>query len=314
MNPSTTSSAQPPNPTSLGQRARRNSWREPFFGLLLVLPAMAVLVLLVIYPAFEAVKFSLGIIPEDNPAYASGMDLVRSSTPTFLAFNKLFANQFFADNFALTLRVSLVSVVLLVLVSYPLALYSRFGHGKPAEVIRVLSLLPMFVPVIIATYALITFFGDNGWAEAILMRFGIPYNSIIRQESGIVLGQIWVGIPFAVLMLSSGLDAISNESLEAARDQGANSWTVFSRIILPLNVVPLLIVLTFSFIGVFGSYTVPYMLGPTAPQMLGVSMSLNFGAFRQPQTAVAMAVVSFAACALAGAAYVWAITRQRGTT
>ena len=174
---------------------------------------MAVLVLLVIYPAFEAVKFSLGLIPEDNPAYASGMDLVRSSTPTFLAFTKLFASQFFTDNFALTLRVSLVSVILLVLVSYPLALFSRFGRGKPAEVIRVLSLLPMFVPVIIATYALITFFGDNGWAEAILMRFGIPYNSIIRQESGIVLGQIWVGIPFAVLMLSSGLDSISNESL-----------------------------------------------------------------------------------------------------
>jgi putative spermidine/putrescine transport system permease protein len=313
MNASTSSSAQPPNPTSMGQRARR-TWREPLFGFLLVLPPMAVLVLLVIYPALEAVKFSLGLIPEDNPAYASGMDLVRSSTPTFEAFSKLFASQFFAGNFALTLRVSFISVILLVLVSYPLALFARFGRGKPAEVIRMLSLLPMFVPVIIATYALITFFGDNGWAEAILTRFGIAYNSIIRQESGIVLGQVWVGIPFAVLMLSSGLDAISNESLEAARDQGANSWTVFSRIILPLNVVPLLIVLTFSFIGVFGSYTVPYMLGPTAPQMLGVSMSLNFGAFRQPQAAVAMAVVSFAACALAGAAYVWAITRQRNAT
>jgi putative spermidine/putrescine transport system permease protein len=207
--------------------------------------------------------------------------------------------------------VSLLSVLLLVLVAYPLALYARFGRGRLATLTRGLYLLPMFVPVIIATYALITFYGDNGWLEAILTPFGIPYHSVIRQEAGIVLGQVWVGIPFAVLMISSGLEGISFESLEAARDQGASFWTVFWRIILPLNLAPLLIVITFDFIGVFGSYTVPYMLGPSAPQMLGVSMQLNFSAFRQPQAAVAMAVVSFAICAVAGALYVWATTRRR---
>ena len=280
-------------------------------GLLLVLPSMLVLVMLVLYPAFEALRFSLGSVPADNPAYNTGMDLIRSETPTLAVFEKLLGNAFFSSSFVLTLRVSFVSVLLLVLVSYPLALYARFGRGRLADAIRFLYLLPMFVPVVIATYALITFFGDNGWLEAILAVFGIPYHSVIRQELGIVLGQVWVGIPFAVLMLSSGLEGVSNESLEAARDQGARAWTVFWRIILPLNVVPLLIVVTFSFIGVFGSYTVPYMLGPSAPQMLGPSMALHFGAFRQPQQAVAMAVISFAACAVAGALYVWATTRRR---
>ena len=285
--------------------------REGVVGLLLVLPPIAVLILLVIYPALEALWFSLGFVPADNPSYASGLDLIRSSSPTLKVFQKLFSSSFFSGNLALTVRVSFVSVILLVLVSYPLALYTRFGRGKLAEAARVLYLLPMFVPVVIATYALITFFGDNGWLEAILGVFKIPYHSVIRQEAGIVLGHVWVGIPFAVLMISSGLEGVSNESLEAARDQGASDWVLFWRIILPLNVVPLLIVMTFAFIGVFGSYTVPYMLGPSVPQMLGVSMALNFGAFRQPQQAVAMAVVSFIVCAIAGSIYVWATTRNR---
>jgi ABC-type spermidine/putrescine transport system permease subunit I len=280
-------------------------------GLLLVTPALVVLLFLVVIPALEALRFSLGIVPADNPAFASGMDLVRNDTPTLEAFRRLFENRFFQSNLDVTWRVSVVSVVLLVLISYPLALYARFGRGRLAELTRALYLLPMFVPVIIASYALITFYGDNGWLESILNVFGIPYRSIIRQEAGIILGQVWVSIPFAVLMLSSGLEGVSNESLEAARDQGASSWTVFWRIIAPLNIVPLLIVVTFTFIGVFGSYTVPYMLGPSAPQMLGVAMQLNFGAFRQPQAAVAMAVISFAVCAVAGALYVWATTRRR---
>jgi putative spermidine/putrescine transport system permease protein len=287
------------------------SWQQSIVGLLLVLPALLVLLFLVVIPAFEAVRFSLGLVPADNPAYASGLDLVKSETPTLEAFQRLFQNSFFSGNLALTWRVSLVSVVLLVLVSYPLALVARFGRGRLADITRALYLLPMFVPVVIATYALITFYGDNGWLEAILNVFGVPYHSVIRQEAGIVLGQVWVSIPFAVLMISSGLEGVSVESLEAARDQGASAWTVFWRIIAPLNIVPLLIVVTFTFIGVFGSYTVPYMLGPTAPQMLGVAMQLNFGAFRQPQAAVAMAVVSFLICAVVGALYVWATTRRR---
>ncbi len=285
------------------------SW-QPVIGLLLVTPVIVVLFVLTIFPAFEALRFSLGFVPEDNPAFASGLNLVRSDTATLEAFQKLFATASFVGNLELTLRISFITVVLLVFIAYPLALFARFGTGRLAQLTKALYLLPMFVPVVIATYALITFYGDNGWLESILAVFGIPYTSIIRQEAGIIIGHIWVGIPFAVLMLSSGLEGIGLESIEAAKDQGASFWTIFWRIILPINFVPLLIVLTFSFIGVFGSYTVPYMLGANAPQMLGVSMALNFSAFRQPQTAVAMAVVSFAFCALAGALYVWATTRR----
>ncbi|MDX2004214.1 MAG: ABC transporter permease subunit [Meiothermus sp.] len=279
-------------------------------GFLLALPPMVVLFFLILLPAFEAVKFSLGLVPEDNVAYASGLNVIRSNGPTLEVFEKLFASPFFQQNVRLTFFVSIVSVLILLVVAYVLALYARFGKGRLPSIIRTLYLVPMFIPTIIASYALIVFFGDNGLLEALLSRFGVPYQTIIRQDWGIIMGQVWASIPFAVLMLSSGLDAISDDHIEAAKDCGASFATILWRILIPLNIVPALIVATFTFIGVFGSFTVPYMLGPTVPQMLGVSMQVNFTAFRQPQTAVAIAVFSFAVCAVAGYIYVVATTRQ----
>lgn len=284
--------------------------REAIIGFLLALPPMVVLFFLIVLPAFEALKFSLGLVPEDNVSYSNGLDIIRSQTPTLEVFQKLFASQFFQSNLRLTFFVSIFSVLILLVVSYVLALYARFGKGRLPSIIRTLYLIPMFIPTIIASYALITFFGDNGLLEALLLRIGVPYQTIIRHDWGIVMGQVWASIPFAVLMLSSGLDSISDDHIEAAKDAGASFSTILWRILLPLNFVPALIVATFTFIGVFGSYTIPYMLGPTAPQMLGVSMQVNFTAFRQPQTAVAIAVFSFAVCAIAGYIYVAATTRQ----
>ncbi|MGI8747148.1 MAG: ABC transporter permease [Deinococcus sp.] len=276
------------------------------------MPPLLVLLFLVVIPALQALSFSFGMVPEDNVAYTSGLNLIRSRTPTFAVFQHLFASRSFGRNLSLTLFVTFATLLILTFLSYSLALYARFNRNRLSGVVRTLYLVPMFIPGIIAAYALIIFYGDHGLFQAMLGRVGLPYISVIGREWGIVLGQVWTSIPFAVLMLSSGLDGVAEEQVEVARDAGAGFGTILMRILLPLNAVPLLIVLTFTFIGVFGSFTIPYLLGGNAPQMLGVSMQLNFSAFRQQQTAVALAVFSFAVCAVAGYLYVYATTRRQG--
>jgi putative spermidine/putrescine transport system permease protein len=113
-----------------------------------------------------------------------------------------------------------------------------------------------------------------------------------------------------VLMLGSGLDGIEQELIDSAHDVGAGFLTVLWRIVVPMNLVPLLIVLAFTFIGVIGSFTIPYLIGPNAPQMMGVAIQAYFSNYNQPQAAVAMAVILFLIAALAGVAYVWATSRS----
>jgi putative spermidine/putrescine transport system permease protein len=291
-----------------GERAERI--REAAIGLLMVAPPIAVLLFLIIFPALQAAIFSLGIVPSDNLVFSTGQHLVNSKTPTLDVYRDLLASPFIRDDLWLTVWISLLSVLLVAVVAYVLALYVRFGGGQLPKIVRSLYLIPMFVPVVIASYAAITFYVDRGVLAALLHAIGLPFNSPAYKPSGVVITQVWYNIPFAVLMLGSGLDGIEQELVESAHDVGAGFLTVLWRIVLPMNLVPLLIVLTFTFIGVVGSFTIPFLIGPNAPQMLGVAIQAYFSNYNQPQPAVAMAVLLFAICALAGAVYVWATSRS----
>jgi len=292
------------------QAARAERWREAVVGLLMVAPTLAVLVVLIILPAIQATTFSLGLVPTDNLTFSTGQHLVKSDSPTLDVYRDLLASSFIRDDLSMTLWITFVSVVLVAIVSYVLALYVRFGAGRLPRIVRSLYLIPMFVPVVIAAYAAITFYVDRGVLAALLHVVGIPYVSPAYKPGGVVLTQVWFNIPFAVLMLGSGLDGIEQELIESANDVGAGFLTVLWRIVLPMNLVPLLIVLTFTFIGVIGSFTIPFLIGPNAPQMIGVAIQAYFSNYNQPQPAVGMAVLLFAIAAVAGALYVWATSRS----
>jgi ABC-type spermidine/putrescine transport system permease subunit I len=269
-----------------------------------------VVLLLIVVPALQAASFSLGIVPTDNLVFSTGQHLVNSDTPTLAVYQDLLASRFIRDDIFLTVWISVVSVLLVAVVSYVLALYVRFGSGRLPKIVRSLYLIPMFVPVVIASYAAITFYVDRGVLNALLHAVGLPYVSPAYKAWGVVLTQVWFNIPFAVLMLGSGLDGIEQELIESAHDVGAGFLTVLWRIVLPMNMVPLLIVLTFTFIGVVGSFTIPFLIGPNAPQMLGVAIQAYFSNYNQPQAAVALAVMLFAIAAAAGVGYVWATGRS----
>lgn len=276
-------------------------------------PPIIVMVLLIVVPGIDAAVFSLGLVPTDNPVFSTGMHLVASPTPTLQVYQNLFKSPFFQADLAITLWVTVVSVVLVLVIAYILALFVRFGRGPLVNAVSTLYLIPMFVPVVIASYAIITFYVDHGMLQSILAAFHVPYGSPVYAAPGIVIGEVWTSIPFAVLMLGSGLDGLPQELIEAAQDVGAGFFQILWRVVIPLNVVPALIVTTFTFIGVLGSFTVPYLIGPNAPQMVGVAMDAYFSSYQQPQPAVAIAVLTFLIASIAGAVYVWATARAGRT-
>ncbi len=294
-----------------GTRARL---RHSLAGLLLVSPPFLVMLLLVVAPTVQAILYSIGQVPTDNIVFQSDIDLVSSPTPTLLVYQRLLASPFFRQDLALTFEVTFASVFLVLFIGYTLARYVRFSHGILPSIVRFLYLVPMFIPVVIASYGLIEFFVANGFLQTILAQFGLKnWPSPIYTPWGIVIGQVWTGIPFAVLLLGSGLDGIPQELIEAAQDVGASFLRILWCIVTPQIITPLLIVATFTFIGVLGSYTVPYLIGPNAPQMLGVTMTAYNGSYQRPQPAVAMAVMTFLIATVAGAIYVWGTSRTERT-
>ena len=114
-----------------------------------------------------------------------------------------------------------------------------------------------------------------------------------------------------VLILIAGLGAVSDASIEAARDVGAGRLTVLWHIILPRLRNSILVALSFSVLGIFSAFTLPYVLGPAAPEMMGPFMQRTFRDLYDPPNAITQAVISFGFCIVFGLFYVRSIVRNQ---
>lgn len=280
-------------------------------ALIILMASLPVLVVIIFtgLPIVFSILYTLGQTGGPNAIVAqiAQQQITAHHGITLAVYSGLFHDPSFMQDLWATIWVTVISVFIQVIISWVLALYVRFSHGVLSRVVATLYVLPMFIPGVIAAYALVTFWNTGGIVAAVFNHLGDPNMPMPGYTlAGIVIGQVWTSIPFSVLLLSSGLQAISDAYLEAARDLGAQGWRIFLRILLPLNALSTIIVVTFTGIGVLGSYTIPYLMGPSAPLLLGLAMSRYFSTYNEPQQAEAMAVIVFLLAALFGVLYVWA--------
>ena len=120
----------------------------------------------------------------------------------------------------------------------------------------------------------------------------------------VVLGLVWTNLPFGVLMIAAGLQSVPQPYVDAARDASASWFRIVRTVLFPLAKLPTLVVITFTATGTLGTYTIPDIMGPTSPQMLGVSMTNTYTAYGQPQAAEIMAVMVFLMAVVFSVVYV----------
>ena len=271
-------------------------------GYLLIAPPFLIMVVLIFFPAMQSVIRTLFYTPDGA--------LTNFNLDRYITF---FRSPVSVSNLLFTFQVTLIAIAVLFLLCFPLALYLRFSNSRIAAWLQTVILVPLFVPGIVLAYAMIRFLSGHGTVDTFLHTVGITarYRSWYLKPEGIILSLIWENIPFTIMILTAGLRQVSNELIDSAHDVGANNWQIFWRIILPLIQRPALIILSLYFLGIFGSYTIPYLLGPAAPQMMGVYMQQTFAEYQDRAGAETQAVITFLSCAIVGALYVRAVTRQR---
>jgi molybdate/tungstate transport system permease protein len=91
--------------------------------------------------------------------------------------------------------------------------------------------LPIVVPHTAAGIALLTVFGRNGVAGRALAPLGIGFTD---ATAGIVVGMLFVGLPFLVGGARQAFEGVDPELEEMAASDGASQWQAFSRVTLPL--------------------------------------------------------------------------------
>ncbi len=247
-------------PAGRRRAARQNGGA---LGLALVAPAFGLMILLILLPACRSL---LGTIFPDGAAL-----------PSLKSYETFFADTRSVSNLLFTIQVTVVTLAILLTIGLTLALYLRFSQSRFVGAIQIIALFPLFVPGIVISFALIRFIGPTGLLATTLHVLGISgYQTPYLHPSGAIIGLVWENIPLTIMLLTAGLAQISNSSIEAARDVGAGWFRILSQIILPQLTRSIVVAASLNFLGIFGSFTVPYILGPAAPQMMSIFMQNTF--------------------------------------
>ncbi|MFD2649725.1 ABC transporter permease [Devosia albogilva] len=275
--------------------------RRPHGLLLVALPVLLV-AWLVIWPIVNAIGRTIW-----RPNAAGEMEFTLSSYVFF------FSDQYSLNNLTVTLWTTLMCAILLLVICLPIAIYLRFSAGRLPAYVQALAIFPMFVPSIILAYAFIRVLGPNGMVDILLNAVGLPkIRTPYLTPWGPVIGLVWDNIPLTVLILLAGLGNVGNHAIEAARDVGANKLQVFWHIILPRISNSVLVAVSFAVLGIFSSFTLPYLLGPAAPEMMGPFMNRTFREVNDPLNAITQAVITFGFCIAFGLFYVRSVARNQG--
>jgi len=282
------------------RRRRRRLERGQIVGIVMVAPSLLFLASFVFIPILKAMSTSFEVRSRDDAglySYHVGLD-------NYLAVAQ---SETLRSNIWFTVVMAAISVGLVFVLSYTVALILRFVSGRAVRLISRIYIIPLFIPSVIASYAMITFFANHGLLDGAAQKVGLPdgaFPRLVFDWKGIVITQVWLSLPFMTVLLQSVLLEISDSLIESARDVGASKWQIFRQIVLPLSLPGASIGLTFVFLGVLGGFTVPYLLGPNSPQMLGVSMVYYMTNYYEPQVASTQAMIIFALSLIAAVYYV----------
>ena len=144
---------------------------------------------------------------------------------------------------------------------------------------RGILVLTIAIPQFISLLYVSKMFADNGIINGLLMRMGlITHDTIIHFWSDpklaritVIIVNIWIGIPYLMLITTGILMNIPQDLYESARIDGANMWQQYTRITLPYVLFVTGPYLLTSFIGNINNFNVIYLLtagGPTDPKLL----------------------------------------------
>lgn len=256
--------------------------RKLWIPYIMVFPACAVMMLVVVLPIFNTVLQS----------FQTG-----DGTFTLANYQYFFTSKEAFQSFIFTVVEALCTMILAMLFSFLLALYLRFSKSKISRLIGRLYLLPRFIPGIVAVYAVMNIIKDAGFINRFLQIFGIAYKpGLLYDMKGIVLCNLWFNIPFSAMLLSAALSAVTDSYIESARDAGCSYWKILQKIIWPLVYKDVIVAATFILMGQIGAFTIPYLTGPNNPKMLGILLYQQVNTYLDYQKAAALSVLIFLLC------------------
>ncbi|NQE61027.1 ABC transporter permease [Caulobacter sp. RHG1] len=183
--------------------------------------------------------------------------------------------------------VAALTTGLCLAVGFPVALAITFASDKAKTWLLLLIMLPFWTNLLIRTYALIAVLRTEGYVNqgfewlwnlaSVFAPLGdFQPLQLLHNNFAVILGLVYVHLPFMVLPLYSALDRLDKSLLEASLDLGAGHLRTLFKVVVPLALPGIASGILITFIPALGAYLTPDLLGGPDSQMIANVIERQF--------------------------------------
>ena len=193
------------------------------------------------------------------------------------AFDPVYLSVFFKS-----IGIAALTTLICFLIGFPVAIGIASAPKSWKPVLLMIVVLPFWVNLLIRTYALIAVFRTRGFfnfsLEWVANLFGIPFEpfTLLYNDAAVILGLVYIHLPFMILPLYAGFEGFNKSLLEAASDLGAQQFKIITAIVLPIMAPSIISGCILVFIPALGSFLTPELLGGPSSQMIANVIERQF--------------------------------------
>lgn len=232
--------------------------------------------------------------------------------------------QFFSSDFLFTeifLRSFLVAAaatLICLLMAYPVAWLIAKSPKQRRDFLVLLVILPFASNFLIRVYAWMIILGPQAalarLINGVLATFGLEPVSLLFSPFAVLVGMVYVHLPFMILPLYTNLEKHDPVWLDAAEDLGANAWQRFWRVTWPLSLPGVFSGSALVFIPVLGMFAIPDILGGTRDMLIGNLIKDQFLGVRDWPFGATLSIILTLCVLLLAALASWAGRVRRGAS
>ena len=191
---------------------------------------------------------------------------------------RFFTTNLYLEQLWLTIEISLITTGSSLLLGYPMAYYlARMNRPRVRSALLITIVSTLWVTYIIRAYAWQVILASRGILSSAALAIGLidSHQSFYPGYWALIVGMVYVFLPFMILSLYSSLRNVDWELIEASKNLGAGPVTTFRRVTLPLSRNGVVSGSALVFILSLGAYVIPRLLGSAQQRTLPVLIELQ---------------------------------------
>ncbi|HBF36790.1 MAG TPA: ABC transporter permease [Firmicutes bacterium] len=194
-------------------------------------------------------------------------------TPDGIIFSfdnfKRFAEPVYIKVLIRSLILAAESTFFCLLLGYPAAMILSDRKLNFKNTLILLMVLPMWMNILVRTYAWLTLLERKGIINMLLGHIGLPPLNLLYTDFAVIMGMVYNFLPFMVLPIYSVLSKMDHRLIEAAEDLGANPLYTFRKVIFPLSLPGVTSGITMVFMPAVTTFVISRLLGGGQYTLIG---------------------------------------------